>query len=190
MSENQNAALWFVDRHLSEGRKAKVVFQEADGAQRTLTYGGLAVETSLFAGALTRAGIRREERMAMLVRDQIEFPVAFWGALKAGVIPIPLNTLLSTAVYQAILSDSRATMLVVSAELWDTVAPALAACPDLKTIVVIGAKPEDATTDLENFMSGAVARDAVLASGDDTAFWLYSSGSTACPKACVMSTAA
>ena len=83
---SNNAALYFVDRHLSEGRADKTAFVEADGRKRSLTYCALAQQTSQFAGALTRAGIRREERMAMIVVDELEFPIAFWGALKAGVV--------------------------------------------------------------------------------------------------------
>ncbi|MDA3887385.1 MAG: AMP-binding protein, partial [Allgaiera sp.] len=96
---NENAAFYFVDRHLSEGRGDKIAFREADGAHRTLSYGQLADLTARFAGALARAGVRREERVALAIRDQIEFPVAFWGALKAGAIPVPINTLLATEIY-------------------------------------------------------------------------------------------
>ena len=90
---NDNAAVYFVDRHIGEGRADKVAFREADGAKRSLTYGQLAKEAARFGGALERHGVRREERVAMIVQDQVEFPVIFWGALKAGAIPVPLNTL-------------------------------------------------------------------------------------------------
>ncbi|MFC6761033.1 AMP-binding protein [Sulfitobacter porphyrae] len=75
----------------------------------------MAAGAAKVAGALTHAGIRPEERAAMLVLDQIEFPQIFWGAIKAGVVPVPLNTLLATPVYDAILRDSRAAILFVSA---------------------------------------------------------------------------
>ena len=116
--ENENAAIWFVDRHLEEGRGAKQAFREADGAKRTLTYGQLSEETARFAGALARHGVRREERVAMIERDQLEFPVVLWGALKAGAIPVPLNTLLAAQVYEAILNIARKTgadLIVVAA---------------------------------------------------------------------------
>jgi 4-hydroxybenzoate-CoA ligase len=76
---NGNAAAWFVDRHIAEGRCDKTAFREADGDKRSLTYGQLAEEAGRWAGALTRHGVRREERIAMIVRDQIEFPVVFWA---------------------------------------------------------------------------------------------------------------
>ena len=111
-----NAALWFVDRHLTEGRGAKTAFREAWEGGRDLSYGALAEGSARFAGALARAGVRREERLAMIVLDQIEFPVVFWGALKAGVQPIAINTLLTTDLYRAILTDSRAAIAKAYAE--------------------------------------------------------------------------
>ncbi|WP_299722700.1 benzoate-CoA ligase family protein [uncultured Tateyamaria sp.] len=176
-----NAASYFVDRHVDEGRALKVAFREA-GTGRTLTYGALSDASGRAATALATHGIAREERMAMLVLDQVEFPVLFWGALKAGVIPVPLNTLLATPVYDAILRDSRATMLVVSEALFDVVAPVLADNPYLRSVVVIGAAQPD-TLDYASFMSlGAEVTAPFEASDDETAFWLYSSGSTGQPK--------
>lgn len=176
-----NAASYFVDRHLVEGRGDKVAFREA-GTGRSLTYGALADASGRAAAAFLAADMRPEERVAMLVLDQIEFPVLFWGALKAGVIAVPLNTLLATPVYDAILRDCRATMLIVSDALWDVVAPVLADNPYLRRVVVIGAARDGAET-FDDFMGRA---DAPMSTsdtqGDETAFWLYSSGSTGQPK--------
>ncbi|SMH51533.1 benzoate-CoA ligase family protein [Maritimibacter sp. HL-12] len=179
--ENENAAIWFVDRHLSEGRGEKVAFREADGAERSLTYNQLAEQTARFGGALLRHGVRREERVAMIVRDQIEFPVVFWGALKAGAIPVPLNTLLASDIYEAILNDSRASILVVSEQLWDVLKPAIDGNRFLRAVLVIGDAPEG-TEDYTEFVEGAPAIEPVEAYGDELAFWLYSSGSTGTPK--------
>jgi 4-hydroxybenzoate-CoA ligase len=181
MTENANAALYFVDRHVDEGRADKIAFREADGDRRTLSYGDLAQRSDQAAGALARAGIRREERALMLVLDQVEFPEIFWGAIKAGVIPVPLNTLLSGAVYDVILKDSRAAILFVSEALWPEVRQAAEASPDLRRIVVIGDAPEG-TQSYADFMNGAAPAGAVRAHADETAFWLYSSGSTGQPK--------
>ena len=178
---SNNAALYFVDRHLSEGRADKTAFVEADGRKRSLTYGALAQQTSQFAGALTRAGIRREERMAMIVVDELEFPIAFWGALKAGVVPIPLNTLLSTDVYRDIVNDSRATVLMVSAVLWETVAPIVQDIPSLNHVIVVG-DTKDGATSFDDFIHGAKELATTEAKADELAFWLYSSGSTGLPK--------
>lgn len=181
MAQSHNAAVYFVDRHIKEGRSDKVAFREADGQKRDLTYGQLASESSLFAGALNRHGVRREERVAMIMRDQIEFPVVFWGALKAGALPVPLNTLLSSQVYEAILTDSRAAILVVSEELWSVVEPAIQDNRFLRAIVVIGTAP-DGTESYSAFTKGAEPQETVDANPDELAFWLYSSGSTGLPK--------
>ena len=182
MDGNENAALWFVDRHVAEGRGTKPVFREVAGLKRTLTYGGLAARSDQVAGAFQRAGIRREERIACLILDQIEYPEVFWGGLKAGVIPVALNTLLAAPVYDAILRDSRAACLIVSAELYDTVKPALRGNPFIRLVIVIGGGTPAGTVSYEAFLDNAVSCPAVEVGGDETAFWLYSSGSTGQPK--------
>ena len=180
MSDNGNAALWFVDRHVGEGRDDKPAFREA-GTGRGLTYGNLARQSDRIAGAFHRAGLRREERVACLILDQIEYPAIFFGAMKAGVVPVLLNTLLPTDLYDLILRDSRATALLVSDVLWPSVAPAVRDNPYLRHVIVIGDAP-DGTTSFTAFMEGAEPTKAVEASSDDCAFWLYSSGSTGQPK--------
>ena len=180
LSLEGNAAHYFVDRHLSEGRGDKTAYIEAETG-RTLTYAEMANGAGQVAGALARAGIRSEERAAVLVLDQIEFPQIFWGALKCGVIPVPLNTLLATPVYDVILRDSRAAILFVSAPLWDVVAPAIADNPYIREVVVIGEAPEG-TSAYETFIKDAPTQETAPANPDETAFWLYSSGSTGQPK--------
>src|SRR5262245_42059688 len=133
-----NAALYFVDRHLSGPAAGKEAFIEVGNGGRSLTYGELARQSDCMAALYERHGLRPEDRAVMLVLDQIEFPVIFWGSLKAGIIPVPLNTLLSAEVYHAILLDSRARALFVSAELLPAIASALKDNPHLQAIFVIG----------------------------------------------------
>ena len=174
---HDNAADWFVDRHVREGRGDRPAFIDE---HRTLSYGALQAESARFAAGLGRAGIRREARIALLLHDTVLFPVAFWGAVRAGVLPVPINTLLPADLVGYILGDCRAELLVISAPLVAALAPLLPGLPALRTVVVVGGAAE-----------GAVAFDAFLAEGDappvaassdETAFWLYSSGSTAAPK--------
>jgi 4-hydroxybenzoate-CoA ligase len=180
LSKDANAATYLVDRHLAEGRGAKIAYHEAETG-RSLTYQQMADGAALNAGALAQAGIRPEERAAMLVLDQIEFPQIFFGALKAGVIPVPLNTLLATPVYDVILRDARAAILFVSAPLWDVVKEAVAGNPYLRHVVVLGEAAEG-TTSYESYLDGAAPHPTAPVSADEVAFWLYSSGSTGQPK--------
>ena len=178
---NQNAAIHFVERHRSSPLAQKPAFVEGIENGRTLTYGDLAEQSDLMADLYARHGIRREERAAMMVLDTIEFPIIFWGSIKAGVIPVPLNTLLATDVYDAILRDMRARVLFVSAPLLPVVESTLAANPWLQKVFVIGGDPGRHLS-FERELAAGRPQPPVEALGDETAFWLYSSGSTGLPK--------
>jgi 4-hydroxybenzoate-CoA ligase len=184
-----NAAFYFVDRHCSGPAAAKAAFIEAGPGGRTLTYEELARQSDRMAALYERHGLRPEDRAVMLVLDQIEFPVIFWGSLKAGIVPIPLNTLLSAEIYHAILMDSRARALFVSAPLLPVIAPALKDNPYLQTVFVIGRAAAETGTPVyswlvsfEDELAASDRRDILAVSPDECAFWLYSSGSTGVPK--------
>ncbi len=179
---NGNAAVYFVDRHLGEGYDNKPAFIEGTGAERRITYAELAAETGKVGDLFARHGIRREDRVAMLILDQIEFPIVFWGSIKAGVLPIALNTLLATDVYDAIFRDSRARALVVSHELFPVVEPLLADSPYIDTVFVIGGETPEGCLSFAEEMAASEPRPAVTVCSDEPAFWLYSSGSTGQPK--------
>ena len=180
---NANAACWFVDRHLHEGRAEKAAFVEGD---RRLGYGELAERSDRMAGLLARHGVRPEERAALIALDTLDWPVIFWGCLKAGVVPVAINTLLTTDQYRHVLADSRARALFVSAPLLEAVRPALGDLPHLREMFVIGADPgnggDPAWHDFAAELAASGPVPAVEAGPDDCAFWLYSSGSTGQPK--------
>ena len=181
-SENHNAAVHFVDRHAGGPVGGKAAFVEGFGGGREMTYDQLADQTARVAGMLARHGLRQEDRAAMLVLDQLEFPVIFWGALKAGVVPVPLNTLLGREVYDLILTDSRARALFVSAELFDVVAPLLEGHPHIEKVFVIGGEVPAGTLDFATEFAASEPRTPLPVKPDECAFWLYSSGSTGQPK--------
>ena len=178
---NGNAATYFVDRHALGNNPDKPAFIESDGAKRSLTYAELARESGRMSELYETCGIQREDRAALLVLDQIEFPVIFWGSLKCGVVPVALNTLLSADLYDAILRDSRARILFVSRELLPTVEPVLANNPYLQKVFVIGGDHGE-DNDFATALAACNPRNSIAVSSDETAFWLYSSGSTGQPK--------
>jgi acyl-coenzyme A synthetase/AMP-(fatty) acid ligase len=99
---NFNVALPFIDRHISEGRGAKIAIRTSEGA---ITYADLAANVNRCAAGLTRLGLDRGDRMLMVVKDCPAFFYLFWGAIKAGIVPVPLNTLHSPAIRQLRLYD-------------------------------------------------------------------------------------
>ncbi|MCK6449862.1 MAG: benzoate-CoA ligase family protein [Alphaproteobacteria bacterium] len=174
-----NAAADFIDRNVAQGRGKRTALIDDDGSY---VYGELQERVNRAGNALLDLGLAPETRVAIALLDTVDFPSVFWGAIKAGLVPIPLNTLLTTPDYAYMLRDSRVRALVVSPELLDKVLPATADQPCLKHIVVAGAgapgKPRLA--ELMQAASGSLAPAATTS--DDVAFWLYSSGSTGAPK--------
>jgi 4-hydroxybenzoate-CoA ligase len=175
-----NAAVDMVDRNVAEGRASKPVFIDPN---ETLTYAELAARCNRMANLLDTYAIPRESRVALLLLDTVDFPVAFWGAIKAGVIPVALNTLLTADQYTYILGDSRAKALFVSAPLLPVVQPILGKLPFLKHVFVSGGEaPPFALPFRGELQHQAPIFETADTCSDETAFWLYSSGSTGMPK--------
>ncbi len=174
-----NAASEFVDRNVERGYGEKVAFVEG---HNRLTYGALQVASNKMVNVLGSLKIGREARVAMLMFDTVEFPIVYWGAVRAGVVPVCLNTLLVVDQYEYMLNDSRVEALFVSAALLPLVEPLFAKIETLKQIVVVGGDGQD-YPNLQGLLDAAdsTAKTAATCS-DETAFWLYSSGSTGAPK--------
>ncbi|MCL2716209.1 MAG: benzoate-CoA ligase family protein [Alphaproteobacteria bacterium] len=171
-----NVALAFIDRHLTEGRSDKPAILTPD---ETVTYAALVAQVNRAADGLTSRGLGNGDRVLMVIRDCPAFFYAFWGAIKAGFIPVPINTLLRADTYAFILNDSKAAAIIYSSEFAAEVEPALKASPW---------KPPHVLTEAGFATLRAGAKDAfaaVAAGADADCFWLYSSGSTGRPKGAV-----
>lgn len=177
-----NFAADVLQRNLAAGRASKPAYIDARG---TTTYGQLADRVARFGAALRGLGVRREERVLLALTDTIDWPVAFLGCLKAGIVAVPVNTLLTEDDYRFMLADSRAKCLVVSEVLYSKFEKLIAESPDLEHVVVSGANPHGYR--LFEDLIGADEPEPYTAPtvADDIAFWLYTSGSTGKPKGAV-----
>lgn len=179
MPRQYNAVQDMVDRNVDRGLGDKIAFADPD---RSLTYGALQSATNQMANALQELQIGRETRIALLMHDNVDYPVAFWGAVRAGVIPVCLNTLLTTAQYDYILSDSRVEALFVAAPLLAVVAPLFDRLEFLRHVIVVGEDGGEYRSFRDLLAGRATAFETAPTCADETAFWLYSSGSTGDPK--------
>lgn len=160
------------------GDKTAYFFQD-----QTLSYEQLFARMSKVGGLLEQRGYSAETRIAMIVHDTLDFPAIFLGAIRVGVIPIPLNTLLTTDQYRYILQDSAVAAVFVSAPLVDVVAPALRGLETVKDVFVCAATQSSGHYhSFSQVLACAPDASAAATHRDSTAFWLYSSGSTGMPK--------
>ena len=183
LPDDFNAASYFVDRHMREGRSAKIAIECGDVR---VSYGELYARVNQLGNGLKSLGVRMEERVFVLLPDVPEFAVSFFGAIKIGAVPVPVNTLLKSSDYKYLLNNSRARVAIVG----DALLPLLQAIPReelryLETIVVQGKAPAQAMAFDALTSSHSDELHPASTSKDDAAFWLYSSGSTGQPKACV-----
>jgi len=179
-----NAARYFVDRHLQEGRGDKVAIECQD---QRVSYSQLSGRVNRLGTALREAlTVRIEERVLLLLPDIPEFFYCFFGALKIGAVSVPVNTLLRADDYEFLLNDTRARVVITN----DSLLPLILQIPRerlafLKHIVVVGTAPEGTLSLSDLLASHSVDLVPATTCADDVAFWLYSSGSTGRPKACV-----
>jgi len=179
-----NAATYFIDRHITEGRGPKIAIE--CGEQR-VTYWQLFEMVNRVGNTLRKLGTRMEERVFLLLFDTPEFAASFFGSVKIGAVPVPVNTLLRPADYEYLLNDSRARVAIIG----EGLVPLIKAIPRqnlrfLESILVVGREDWPGTHSFDRALSeSSTVLDANPTSKDDVAFWLYSSGSTGKPKGCV-----
>jgi len=177
-----NAAVDLLERNLVPGRIDKIAIHDDRGSY---TYAEVAHRVNRFANALTTLGISPEQRIMLCLHDSIDFPTAFLGAIKAGIVPVAVNTLLTSKDYDYMLRDSRVQVLAVSAALLERFKPILSGQPYLKHIIVSGEQSGDYLRFADLIDTAPPEFEAAQTSCDDACFWLYSSGSTGSPKGTV-----
>ncbi len=183
-----NAASAFLERNIDEGRGEKVaIYHEG----QTYTYAQIAELANRVGNSLLQLGIEMEQRVALILLDSPQFAATFFGAIKIGAVPVPLNTMQRPADYVYLLNDTRAKVLCIHASLWKSLRAVLPQLKYLRHVLVVGlAQEQEADTaivhDFEHFVQSASSQlETAETSKDDSAFWLYSSGSTGFPKGCV-----
>jgi benzoate-CoA ligase family protein len=177
-----NAAAWFVDRNLDEGRGGSPALRYDD---RIITYAELRLLVDGTGRALRALGVARGDRVFILCLDSPAFLAAFWGAMKIGAVPVPVNTFLKPEEWQYCLEDSASRVAVVSASLADAAPSVFRRARHLRHVLVADG-PAGGYASLEDAMRADTEPLAAAdTSRDDPAFWLYSSGSTGAPKAAI-----
>jgi benzoate-CoA ligase len=177
-----NAAVDLLERNLTPDRAGRIAVIDESGSH---TYAELAERANRCANALRALGIQAEQRVLLCLYDSIDFPACFLGAIKAGIVPVPINTLWSADDYAYVLSDSRACAVIASEARLSVILAASQICGWKGKIVVAG-NGDGTYPELSKLMASAASScDAYRSRRDDSCFWLYSSGSTGRPKGAV-----
>ncbi|MGQ0548448.1 MAG: benzoate-CoA ligase family protein [Armatimonadota bacterium] len=179
--ERYNASL-LLDRNMEAGRGDKVAISCGD---EKITYRDLLRRVSRFGAALVGLGLRREERVVLVLNDSPAFPVAFFGAIRAGCVPVPSNPLLKAEDQRYFIADSYARAVVVDHEYYETVQKALENHPEQVAVIVANGSAPGATALADLLRTGPDTLPPADTHRDDMAFMVYSSGSTGRPKGVV-----
>jgi benzoate-CoA ligase family protein len=176
-----NAAAWLLDRQLDAGHGDRIAYR-IDG--RTVSYAELGDEVARAQNALRELDVRRGERVALVVDDELAFPAWFLGALRSGAVPVPLSTMLTADELAAIVADAGAGTVVVSAGYGGHLGPMAAGPSELRNAVAIGDAVAAGGLPVHGWSDFTDRSEAPVAptGPDSPAFWLYSSGTTGSPK--------
>jgi benzoate-CoA ligase len=176
-----NAAADLIERNLVAHRAARVAYIDQGGKY---TYAELAKRVGRCANALRQAGLEPGHRVVLGLLDTIAFPTCFLGAIKAGIVPIPLSTLSTATDFAAILGDSLPQAAIVSQEIMPVFEEGARLARWEGNVHVSASQDNDHAWSAR---LAAASTDALIAATgpEDVCFWLYSSGSTGKPKGLV-----
>jgi len=177
-----NAAADLLDRHMSAGRGNKIALIDDTGSY---TYSAVSERANRCANALRGLGLQSEQRIALCLADTVDFHTCFLGAIKAGMVPIPLNTFLTAPDYAYILSDARAQAAIVSAARLPVFVQAARQAQWCSPLIVSGDDSGEFPSLARLLEFASPGADSPPTRPDDVCFWLYSSGSTGKPKGAV-----
>ncbi|MBN1773314.1 MAG: benzoate-CoA ligase family protein [Deltaproteobacteria bacterium] len=183
-TEYFNAAEWFIDRNIRQGRGHKTAIFTR---HRNYSYNDLQKMVNKTANALWDLGVRIEDRVVMVMLDVPQFYALFFGAIRIGAVPIPVNTMMTAKDYEYYLNDSRARVLVISEELRPVIHQIAGDLPYLRDLIVISETDGARLPFKQRYKRAPSVLKTALTTRDDPGFWLYSSGSTGSPKGAVHS---
>jgi benzoate-CoA ligase len=171
LPERFNAADFFVEGNLRAGRASRTAFRYQG---RSYTYQETSDLVSHAAAALREMGLLPEQRILLILPDSPDFVALFFGAIKAGIVPVPLHTLVGPEELRYYLEDSSAKAVFVHPLFVERLQPALP--PET---VLAGEAWE------QRLAATRPMQESAATHRDDMAFWLYTSGSTGRPKGAV-----
>ncbi len=172
-----NIAEYVIDRHVAEGRGKKTALQTL---KQVVTYADLLDNVNRFGNSLKNLGVRPGDRVLMVVKDCPEFFYLFWGAVKTGAIPVPLNGLAPASDFEFIIQHSGCSALFYSQEFATTINTAVASCSPRPSVILPVDGGRDSLSDIASNASPQL--NAVFTRAEDDCFCLYSSGTTGLPK--------
>ncbi|MEP0451561.1 MAG: AMP-binding protein, partial [Roseibium sp.] len=157
------------------------------GPNGSISYRELIAEAARWGHAFTRAGLTRGERIAFFLDDTPVYPAAFYGAVRAGLVPVLLNIQTKPDVLNYFLKDSGARIALVESQLDGVFNDETLAGTELDRLVIANGSADLAKSiEAESFLDGSdTVLNAADTGPDDMAFWMYSSGSTGRPKGIV-----
>jgi len=181
MRELFNASQWLVDRHVDAGNGNRAAIHSGGS---TYSYADVKHHIEQAAGALRAIGVRPEERVAMAMLDSLEFVAVFLGAMRIGAVPVLMNPLLPGRDLAVIVADSRACVLVISADRESVLDDLLLGAPDIHTVVTTGASRGNGSSVIgwTEFLSRSTDGSVWATWAESPGFWLCTSGSTGQPK--------